>query len=760
MLLTCTVFALGELQHMYLDRRNLPDTGPLMRFELSSVGHVYDAKGESLVEFTREYRQVTTYDELPPVVRNAILATEDKRFFKHNGVDFLAIPRVLTKIRLGHWNSPLAFPQGGSTITQQLVRGVFLEEWTAQERRNQLRSRNLLARIAAVFLGNSNTNRILRKREEIRLSIWLERQMRREYGSKRRAKEEILARYASFVYMGKGQYGFANASQYYFGRPLSSLTANDADIAAALAGVMKAPRDYAPTATNSASVIERRNVVLALMASRGFLSQSQKASFQQRPLKAVVEHTAAKPLPVFPASAVVEHVIDELTLADPDLGLDDLLHGRVQVYTTADARIQRILADALEHGLKRYEDRHPKSRGLIQGSAVVLSNRDGSILAEAGGRQIYRGQRSNYGDLNRVRRSLRQPGSTMKPIVYLAALRTGAYTLDTIVPDEPISVPGARPNQFKSISNYDGVFKGPIAMRKALAESRNAVAVWLASQIGISAVLSTARNLGVETPLQPYVTTALGASEMNLLELATAYRTIATGVAVQPHIVQRIVTGFENSIDGPTPATSLAPIGDTALAEIQEGLRGVVLLPSGTAHSLASLPIPVMGKTGTTSDFKDALFVGSTYGVNGITVAIRIGFDDNRTLGGGETGGRAALPVFQEVVTGVYKILGSAPDFPEGMDQNIKSFVVAEAVAAANARLAAETDAVNSLVSSDPAAVLAAAGPIMELPKKCAHVDCKCVIPREGALGPYCSDRCRNAIPGAHCDCQHPACIK
>ena len=204
---------------------------------------------------------ITRYEDIPPVVRDAILAAEDKRFFAHNGVDYSTVPRVLFRIRtrtliarlLGigptdEANAPAIFPQGGSTITQQLVRGHFLKGLTSLENSSLLQGLGRLPRSLSFVLGARNANMIARKAEEMRLSVWIEREMTRRFGSKQRAKEEILARYASYVYMGNGQYGFATAAQYYFGRPLGSLTAADADTAALLAGIPKAPRDYAPTA--------------------------------------------------------------------------------------------------------------------------------------------------------------------------------------------------------------------------------------------------------------------------------------------------------------------------------------------------------------------------------------------------------------------------------------------------------------------------------------------------------------------------------
>jgi penicillin-binding protein 1A len=271
----------------------------------------------------------------------------------------------------------------------------------------------------------------------------------------------------------------------------------------------------------------------------------------------------------------------------------------------------------------------------------------------------------------------------MKPIVYLAAFRNGDFTLDTPVPDEPISVPN-NTGDAKWISNYDGQFKGVIPLREALAESRNAVAIWVTQQIGLDSVIRTARSLGVHTTLQPYPTTALGASEVNLLELASAYRAIASGVSTEPYLIRSIVVRSGETVPARTNPR-LPAVYDSSLQLIQEGLRGVVRLPSGTAHALDSraLGVQVMGKTGTTNDYRDALFVGSTYGEGGVTVAVRIGFDDNHTLGRAETGGRVALPVFREIVQKIYaaKIFGAPPKFPSDMEQHINAYLLSLAAA-------------------------------------------------------------------------------
>jgi membrane carboxypeptidase/penicillin-binding protein len=267
----------------------------------------------------------------------------------------------------------------------------------------------------------------------------------------------------------------------------------------------------------------------------------------------------------------------------------------------------------------------------------------------------------------------------MKPFVYLAAFREGKFNLDTLVPDKPIGIPDGEAENTKWISNYDGQFKGVIPLRKALAESRNAVAIWVSEQIGIDSVLQISRSLGIRTPLHPYTSTALGASEVNLLELANAYRSMASGILAQPHMIRKIVLDSGEVVADKEPPGAPVDLDNGVLSLIQEGLRGVVRIPGGTAHALDSkgFNIAVMGKTGTTNEFRDALFIGSTYGTEGITVAVRIGFDDNRSLGRKETGGSAALPVFREIMLRTYskKILGPVPAFPSQIEQNIDNYL-------------------------------------------------------------------------------------
>jgi penicillin-binding protein 1A len=666
--------------HVYFDRGDLPELAPFILFQPPTTGEVTDVRGEVVIQLAREYRRVLTYDDVPLVMRQAILAAEDKNFHSHSGVDYSALPRVIQKAAarsLAVWRSGsglrLMLPQGGSTITQQLVRVYFLGYLTARRDDDAVFVSGLtVPRVLSAVLGAPATNKLLRKLEEVRLALWLEGAMRQQYGTREKAKREIFARYASFIYLGSGRYGFGAASEYYFDKPLGGYTIEDAGRAALLAGIGKSPRDYAPVA-GSSRPRQRRNEILALMARNGYIPEELARRCQGEPVGAVRPAAAKTDAP-----AAIEHVLDELQAQGGALfGVEDLFQGRIRVRSTIDQRVQKVVNEALENGLARYEKRHPRAQGLLQGSVVVLANADAAILAEAGGRQLYNLRHSNYSDYNRVTGSLRQPGSAMKPLVYLAAFRHG-LTLDATVPDEPISVPGASPaDGVKWIVNYDARFLGPIPARQALAESRNAVAVWIAGAVGMDEVIRTCRDLGFRTPLSPYLSTALGASEVRLLELAGAYRAMASGVRAEPHVIARVTDSAGALLYEAPGAAGEIPLESLAL--IQEGLRGVIRLPGGTAHALTSreFAIPVMGKTGTTSEFRDALFVGSTYGPQGITVAVRIGFDDNRTLGPKETGGRAALPVFREIMARVYRdaLAGTVPRFPREMEGRIDAYL-------------------------------------------------------------------------------------
>src|SRR5881628_577302 len=305
----------GLAHHIYFDRSGVPDLEPFIRFELSTIGKAYDARGTVLVELAREYRQVVSYEEVAPVLRQAILAAEDKNFFTHSGVDYRVLPRVLYKAAMssvGAWwdgkGFRLRLPQGGSTLTQQLVRGYFLRDRWSRENDVTLFRDNLTWRLFSVVVGTPTTNKLFRKLEEVRLALWLEEAMTRRFGSRAQAKREIFARSASFNYLGNGRYGFAAGSEYYFGKPLSSYTVEDAAKAASLAGITKAPRDYLPV-PGDPRPLRRRNEILALMARNGYIPENLAKRLQTEPLLvAKVANSSVKTQ----APAAIDTVFDEL----------------------------------------------------------------------------------------------------------------------------------------------------------------------------------------------------------------------------------------------------------------------------------------------------------------------------------------------------------------------------------------------------------------------------------------------------------------
>lgn len=683
-----TVLTAARLAHrVWLDRTDTPDIEAFIRFDEPTTGAIYAADGALLIELARQHREIADYDQIPAVLREAVLVAENKHFFSHRGVDLAAWPRVLLR-NLGAVGQAarhalatgerirVAFRQGGSTITQQLVRGYLLQHFTSRENGDALVSDSWLARLAGRVLGIPAGNKLVRKLEELRLALWLEEALAERVGSHLKAKEMIFARYASLIYFGSGRYGVAAASRYYFDKPLDSYGEDDAAEAALLAGIIKNPRDYAPTANNAEAAWRRRNGILARMEHSGRLDAATTRRAQAEP----VEVVSRQPLEL-DAPAAVASVLDELRHGAGPFGVDDLLHGRVRVYTTIDNRLQRIAADAVESGLQQYERRHPASAGATQAAAVILRNADAAILAEVGGRRVYAGRAARYTDYNRASQALRQPGSALKPLVYLTALRAGA-SLDTYILDAPIDVPAASAGEVKPIANYDRTFRGTIRLREALAESRNAATVWLAREIGMSGILRTARELGIQTPLHPYLSTALGASEMPLRELANFYRALASGVAAQPHVIEHLENAGRERVYETAERGQRLDLPE--LPMIQEGLRGVVRLPGGTARALAerTFPVPVIGKTGTSSDFRDAVFVGSTYGPQGITVAVWVGRDDFQPLGRGETGARVALPVFREIMAKTYAagVLGPAPRLPDSIDHHIDAYLAWQAI--------------------------------------------------------------------------------
>ena len=681
---------------LYFNPEKAPNIKPYVEFHAPATGVIRDANGEVIIELAKEsqYRKVITYDQIPAVVRQAILSAEDERFFSwhHRGIDYWAITRavvynlsasVVKSMEQG--KLVIARSEGASTLTQQTYRLWFLPEITKLEKSGSLISNNILTRTLSGFMDTGTINSFTRKLIEIRGSIWLNAKMADIYGSRIEGKKQDFVRFANYTYFGNGRYGVEAACEYYFGYSCQKLTSNDADKAALLAAMIKSPAVYAPRKNQSKKAAERqterRNRVLGQMYGNGYIGRAELNVLSNNPTQLVFHQDQTI------APSVVGDTIKE---ANSSYGLssDDVYGGYVQLNLTVDLKIQKIANEACEKGLNEYEQRHPESKGLVQCSAVVLRNNDGAILAEVGGRQWYKGRQYRYFDLNRVNRA-RQAGSSFKPFVYLTAFMHG-WTPERIISDSPVAIPMGYGRGNHSIHNYDGKFLGNIPACEALYRSRNAPTVRLVLSLGtgyfeaggMKKVVDTAKLLGIKSPFHSavdhkgrtvyYPTSALGASEINVLELANAYREMASGLSAEPYMIKRVVSRNGEIMFDKKNDIKPSAINKSALEMLQSCLRKVITMPGGTAYSLTvdNFPVPIAGKTGTTDDFRNALFAGFTYGQTGITVVARIDFDDNSQLAPKETGGRAALPVVRHIFLKIYEqnLVGSAPVFPEYME--------------------------------------------------------------------------------------------
>lgn len=682
---------------LYFNPEKAPDIKPYVEFHAPATGVIRDTNGEIIIELAKEsqYRKVITYDQIPPVVRQAILSAEDERFFSwhHRGIDYWAISRaVIYNLSasivksLEHGKLVIVRSEGASTLTQQTYRLWFLPEITKLEKSGSLISNNILTRSLSGFIDTATINSFTRKLIEVRGSIWLNSKMVEIYGSRNEGKKQDFVRFANYTYFGNGRYGVEAACEYYFGYSCIKLTAQDADKAALLAAMIKSPAVYAPKKNQSdkslGRQIERRNRVLGQMYGNNYIKRDELEPLKKKPLQLVFHQDQTI------APSVVGDTVKEAN-GIHGLSSDDVYGGYAQLNLTVDLRIQEIANEACEEGLNEYEQRNPESKGLVQCSAVVLGNNDGAILAEVGGRQWYKGRRYRYFDLNRVTRA-RQAGSAFKPFVYLTAFMNG-WTPETEIYDSPVGIPMGYGRGRHPIHNYDGKFLGKITACEALYRSRNAPTVRLVlslgtgsfEQSGMKKVIDTARLLGIKSPFHSavdhkgrtvyYPTSALGASEMNVLELANAYREIASGLSAKPYMIRRIMTRNGEIVFEKQNNSKPSEIDKSALEMVESCLRKVVTIPGGTAYSLTAekFPVSIAGKTGTTDDFRNALFAGFTHGPNGVTVVARIDFDDNSRLAPKETGGKAALPIVRHIFLKIYEqnLVGPAPKFPAHMEQ-------------------------------------------------------------------------------------------
>ncbi len=523
------------------------------------------------------YGKTVTIAELPKYVPEAVIATEDSRFYHHFGIDPIGLLRAaFVNGRAG------AVVQGGSTITQQLAKNLFL----TPER----------------TLG--------RKIQEALLALWIEH----DY-----SKDQILTGYLNRVYFGSGAYGIDAAAQTYFGKPATQLTLQEAAI---LAGCLKAPSHYNPTASGNAS-LGRERVVLGRMEDVGYITEAQLQALDDLP-----------PLPPRkPGNSeagyhyFADWIVEKELGAYVDRGDEDIV-----VTTTLDPALER---DAEHHLEGVLESRQASAARASQGAVVTLAH-DGAIVAMIGGRDY------EQSEFNRATQALRQPGSSFKPIYYLAAMQDG-MTPDSTVEDAPITIGDWSPE------NFEPGYRGAITLREALAYSINTAAVRVLQHVGINAARTMARKLGITEPLGKDYSLALGTSEVTLLEMAGVYASFADdGYVVKPYAITSIRDRDGHLLyqhhDEPRVGAAM-PWHD---AELVSMLGSVVDYGTGKG---AKLDRPAAGKTGTSQDYRDAWFFGFT---GDYTTGVWIGNDDDGSMKR-ITGGSLPVQVWRGVMTDAEK---------------------------------------------------------------------------------------------------------
>ncbi len=552
--------AIGGAIFLAMFATDLPDVSKIWDIpRLTSVSY-YDTNGRLIAARGSKYSSPIQLENLPAHVPAAVVAVEDRRFYKHPGVDPLGLSRAAVKnISAGR------VVQGGSTLTQQLAKNLFL----------------------------TNERTYKRKAQELILALWLEMKF---------SKDQILNLYLNRVYFGAGAWGIEAAAQRYFQKPAKDLTIAEA---AMLAGLLKGPSKFNPI-SSAERAEERANVVLDVMLETASITEVEYLAAKEEEVKVASN--------AFTGSA--QFFIDWLEPQVRDYIGD--LDEEVIVYTSLDMRMQAAASQALEAGLENATARK------IGQAALVALDEDGAVRAMIGGR--------HYGDsqFNRATQAKRQPGSAFKPFVYLTALERGLTPNDVRV-DAPISYGDWSPG------NYTNEYLGPVTLATALQKSINTVAVQLADEVGRADVARTARRLGVESKIGTVRAIALGTSEMTLIELTSAYLPFANGgLRTAAWGVKRIETSDGRVIYArPRTDDRFQVVADRELRLMNGMLRRVVT--SGTGRNALLPKHENAGKTGTTSDYRDAWFIGY---VKDFAIGVWVGNDDftvmNKVTGGAE----------------------------------------------------------------------------------------------------------------------------
>ncbi|MBF0565225.1 MAG: PBP1A family penicillin-binding protein [Nitrospirae bacterium] len=566
-----TIWSLSDLPKV----QQLEDYSPL---EVSSV---YSADGLQLAEFYYERRKTIPYYKIPPHVKNAFLAVEDARFYEHRGIDLLRIGGAfLENLR------SKGYAQGGSTITQQLAKMLFLKPEKS----------------------------LSRKVREVVLSLQIEN---------RYTKDEILGIYLNQAYFGARSYGIEAAAQTYFGKKTEDLSIADAALMAALP---KAPSSYSPFKYPERS-LSRRNLVLKMMLNRGYINDDKYKAALAEPLPVETDRPANK------STYFVDYLKSHL---EKQIG-EKLFTGGLKIQSTLDSRMQEAAGKAVKKGISVLTLRGGKD---IQAALLAVDIKTGSIRAMAGG--------LDYSDsvFNRATQAMRQPGSAFKPFVYLTAFKEG-YTPEDIIMDKEVTYFGKNGGDQWTPQNYTRRFYGNVTLRTAIASSLNGATIYLANKLGMQKIIDTARSVGITSSISPHLPSAIGASDLSLIEMVYAYATMAGGLQRRPVFY----TAIKDKNDVTLETDGLGDtrvIDDKSVSRMRDVLQAVV--QHGTATAALSIGRPVYGKTGTTNDYTDAWFVGFD---DRLAVGVWVGRDDNKPMGQGFSGSAAALPIWIDFMKSV-----------------------------------------------------------------------------------------------------------
>lgn len=700
--LVIVLSALGSMTalniYLFDTKFDLPDLDPVINYRPQQAGIFYDDKGGKVIEIAEVYRKPITYDELPAIVHHAIIAAEDKRYYEHRGIDFTAIPRVLL-------NNVRGNTQGGSSITQQVARNIFLKKELARERAGEMVVDNTLTRIMSEHIGLYWTNKAARKTAEGKISVNLEPSLTTHFESKEVAtdawdfivdgprsrarlkmKDHLLAIYASEIYLGRGAYGFPYGARKFFNKSIFELTVAESALLASFIP-FPGPYSYLPAETDLREqkllvMKSRRDAIIVRMYNNHFITMEELAAAIGTPVDIVEPHEGSKT----DAPAAVHQAFKEVT----ELGIayDQITDGFAHPHLTLNPDIQDAVNRGVRAGMENFQTRWP-DQDMPQMAVVVLKNSNASILGIYGGH--LENSVNDYSFFNRATMAVRQPGSTFKGIDFLAAVRNG-ITPSTRFDDKPYCINMGRGRGFHCVSNFDGRFKGSMSVREIIAQSRNTATLHMVDSMrdperpghkGIDEVIETARLLGLTNEFHRYTVTALGSDGVIPLQFANAYRAIASGISAEPYIVQQVTDEQGAILAHHTSVPVPLAIAPSHLQTVQELLRGTVRIPGGTGGALRNFHVPCAGKTGTSNDHKDAWFVCFTYGTEGITVLAWVGYDEfGRSLPykgrPRATGGTAALPIVKAILDDVYgenKTLGEPPQFPQEVESNISEHI-------------------------------------------------------------------------------------